>query len=197
MYNRHTHLPLGRQTSRQTNRQTGGQAVHMLLLMIGIYSILPVSRSNLWAVCVQPSVYVCAFALSWSCQWRWSSIVFLFQSHLDICNSAILFIALALLCTNLSSSSSLSLSRLQTLFARFDEALNSGNMALSPSHGQLLFSFILTLLHWPLGATKFSRVIKMILLLSGIGCVFKVCVCVCLCQWVRVWVYLHVLLWLC
>lgn len=64
VYNRHTHLPLGRQTSRQTNRQTGGQAVHMLLLMIGIYSILPGSRSNLWAVSVQPSVYVCAFALS-------------------------------------------------------------------------------------------------------------------------------------
>lgn len=54
-HNRHTHLPTG--------RQTGGQAVHMLLL-IGIYSILPVSRSNLWAVSVQPSVYVCAFALS-------------------------------------------------------------------------------------------------------------------------------------
>lgn len=29
-------------------------------------------------------------------------------------------------------------SRLQTIFSRFDEALNSGNMALSPSHGQLI-----------------------------------------------------------
>lgn len=39
-------------------------------------------------------------------------------------------------------------SRLQTIFARFDDALNSGNMALSPSHGQYLFSFLLPLLYW-------------------------------------------------
>uniref|UniRef100_A0A8C9XXK8 Cytoplasmic linker associated protein 2 n=1 Tax=Sander lucioperca TaxID=283035 RepID=A0A8C9XXK8_SANLU len=52
--------------------------------------------------------------------------------------------------------------RLQTLFTRFDEALNSGNMALSPNHGQCLLSFILPQLHCPLRATKFSHVVKML-----------------------------------
>uniref|UniRef100_A0A7N6BS30 TOG domain-containing protein n=1 Tax=Anabas testudineus TaxID=64144 RepID=A0A7N6BS30_ANATE len=37
--------------------------------------------------------------------------------------------------------------RLQTIFARFDEALNSGNMALSPSHGQCFFSFTVSQLY--------------------------------------------------
>lgn len=35
-----------------------------------------------------------------------------------------------------------SASRLQTIFSRFDEALNSGNMALSPSHGQFILIYL-------------------------------------------------------
>uniref|UniRef100_A0A8C7FV09 Cytoplasmic linker associated protein 2 n=1 Tax=Oncorhynchus kisutch TaxID=8019 RepID=A0A8C7FV09_ONCKI len=41
--------------------------------------------------------------------------------------------------------------RLQTIYGRFDEALNSGNMALSPSHGESLppsFSLLLFYLYW-------------------------------------------------
>lgn len=54
---RHTHLP----TDRQTDRQAGGRCcpVHMLQLMIRIYSILFVPGSKLLAAPPRPSVCVC------------------------------------------------------------------------------------------------------------------------------------------
>ncbi len=77
-------------------------------------------------------------------------------------------------------------------------------MALSPSHGQCLFSFILPQLYRPLRATKLSHVVKMILLLSGFGCVFEkraresvcasVCVSISACALVVVSVCCHELL---
>lgn len=49
-----------------------------------------------------------------------------------------------------------------------------------------LFSLILPHLLWPLRAAEFGHVVKMIILLSDIGCLFEKCVCVCGCMWPRV-----------
>lgn len=67
-----------------------------------------------------------------------------------------------------------SASRLQTIFSRFDEALNSGNMALSPSHGQSILSFI-PYFHQGLRKNVVSW--------SGSSCAFEICACasVCIC----------------
>ncbi|CAG10005.1 unnamed protein product [Tetraodon nigroviridis] len=64
--------------------------------------------------------------------------------------------------------------RLQTIFSRFDEALNSGNMALSPSHGQSILSFI-PYFHQGLRKNVVSW--------SGSSCAFEICACasVCIC----------------
>lgn len=112
--------------------------------------------------------------------------VSLLQSHLYLSVSAIIFFSLPLLCIIhlfFVLTCLLFPSRLQTLFARFDEALNSGNMALSPSHGQCLFSFILSLLLRTQKITELSRVVKMFLpfTVSGVYLKRRVCVNGCLC----------------
>lgn len=71
-------------------------------------------------------------------------------------------------------------SRLQTIFSRFDEALNSGNMALSPSHGQLI-PIYLTL------SSGFAVVL--------IGCLLYIWIlCVLACAEACVWLHLIFLL---
>lgn len=97
-------------------------------------------------------------------------------SFINCSSSAIYFISKV--CSNLPSS----LSRLQTIFARFDEALNSGNMALSPGHGQCLSSFIL--FHLYCRATKLSLLSRLLCCCQGVSVFDKkaaLCVCACAC----------------
>lgn len=124
--------------------------------------------------------------------------VSLLQSHLYLSVSAIIFFSLPLLCIIhlfFVLTCLLFPSRLQTLFARFDEALNSGNMALSPSHGQCLFLVYFVTVAPDSENHRAQSCCQDVFTVYCIGCVFEK---KSVCQWVLVrLLYRHVLLWLC
>lgn len=96
----------------------------------------------------------------------------------------------ALLCSNLSYSFSLGYRRYSLVLMKpwIQATWLSAQVTVSAS-----FHSVFLIICWSLRATKFRHVIKMILLLLGISYV-----CVCASELVlHMWVYLHVLLWLC
>ena len=122
---------------------------------------------------VCPSLSVCIFFVM-------TPSLKMIHCHLGATNPSwsLALMRLSVFCSNLSSS--LLLFQVTDVILSFWWSLEFRQHGSQPeSRSVCLFSLILPHLLWPLRAAEFGHVVKMIILLSDIGCLFEKCVDVC------------------